>query len=350
MTVVVVFANECFVAVTTTAIPLDLLLRTVLLRSSGINFSLNALSSRSARFASTNTHTRTRTRTRTQRIGMGNSDKLPDSGPGSYTFEQHADFLDKMLRCAGVVDDVTLVVHDWGSALGFWWAYRNPDKVKGIAYMEALVKPLSYAEDFSDEFTRTFQALRTDGVGEEMVLDNNLFVEGILPSLILRNLTREEMEAYREPYLEPGESRRPTLTWPREVPIDGEPANVVAIVEEYSAWMANNTIPKLLILGDPGVLLVEGGPALEFARTWPNQDEVKVKGLHYLQEDSPVEIADAINAWMDKKYVPETDAPTAEPPPTSTSAASYSRDRGRVSIFDADLGLLLTALVGFAFC
>ena len=189
---------------------------------------------------------------------------------------------------------MTLVVHDWGSALGFHWARRHADRVRALVYMEAIVRPVTWAE-WPEAARKVFQAMRSPA-GEEMVLAKNVFVERILPASVLRGLTPEEMERYREPFREPGESRRPTLTWPREIPIDGEPADVVALVDEYGRWLAASPLPKLFVNANPGSILV--GPQREFCRTWPNQQEVTVKGSHFVQEDSPAEIAQAVTRFL----------------------------------------------------
>jgi len=223
-------------------------------------------------------------------VGMGDSGAAPD---GSYRFVDHARYLDAWFEALGLTN-VTLVVHDWGSALGFYWAYRHPERVRGIAYMEAVVRPLSW-EEWSDSSRRIFQDLRSEA-GEEMVLEKNLFIEGILPSAVLRDLTEEEMNVYRRPYLEPGESRRPTLTWPRELPINGEPEDVVSIVDDYSKWLAQSDVPKLFVNAEPGAILT--GSQREFCRTWPNQEEITVRGAHYVQEDSPHEIGEAVATFV----------------------------------------------------
>ncbi len=228
-------------------------------------------------------------------IGMGDSQKLFPSGPNSYTFADHRTYLDALLAELGVTENVTLVVHDWGSALGFDWANRHRDAVKGIAYMEAIVMPVTWS-DWPEKATSIFQAMRSDA-GEEIVLQKNVFVERILPSSILRDLTDEEMAEYRRPFKESGEARRPTLTWPRQIPIDGEPASVHAIVSDYSSWLASSAIPKLFINAEPGSILT--GRQREFCRSWPNQNEVTVAGLHFVQEDSPHEIGAAIAGWYD---------------------------------------------------
>lgn len=223
-------------------------------------------------------------------VGMGDSGKAPD---GSYRFVDHRRYLDAWFESLGLGDDVTLVVHDWGSALGFHWAYRNQERVKGLAYMEALVRPLTW-DAWPEGARELFQGLRSPA-GEQMVLEQNAFVEFILPAGMLRDPSDEEMSVYRRPYAEPGESRRPTLTWPREIPFEGEPADVAEIVDEYSRWLAGSDVPKLFINGEPGSILT--GPQREFCRAWPNQQEVTVPGLHYIQEDSPAAIGQAIAQW-----------------------------------------------------
>src|SRR5215468_1989784 len=229
-------------------------------------------------------------------IGMGDSDKLPNSGTGSYRFVEHRRYLDALLEALDVRERVTLVIHDWGSALGFDWANRHRGAVKGIAYMEAIMGPQYW--DHWDRFKMrpALQGLRSEK-GEEMVLRDNFFIEKILPAAILRALSDEEMAQYRRPFAEPGEGRRPTLTWPRQIPIDGDPADVTAIVKAYGEWLATSNVPKLLIMSEPGGILA--GEDLEFARKWPAQSEVTVKGVHFVQEDSPDEIGSAIAGWME---------------------------------------------------
>jgi haloalkane dehalogenase len=223
-------------------------------------------------------------------LGMGESGKSPS---GSYRFVDHARYLDAWFGALGLTANVTLVGHDWGSALAFYWAHRHPDRVKGIAYMEAVVQPVTW-EDWPEAARGIFQAMRSPA-GEEIILEKNVFVERILPASVLRSLTDEEMAAYRRPYGEPGESRRPTLTWPREIPVEGEPADVVEIVGRYAEWLGASDVPKLFINADPGIVLT--GRQREFCRAWPNQREVTVKGLHFIQEDSPAEIGQAIAEW-----------------------------------------------------
>ena len=226
-------------------------------------------------------------------IGMGDSEKLDASGPDSYRFVEHRRYLDALLEQLGVTDRVTFVVHDWGSALGFDWANRHREAVKGIAYMEALVRPVSW-ENWPRAVTPTFQAFRSPA-GDEMILDNNAFVEQVLPMSIMRKLGVAEKNAYGRPYLARGEDRRPTLTWPREIPIDGQPADVVEIVQAYADWLETSDLPKLLINAEPGAIL--RGEQLEFCRRWSNQQEITVKGIHFIQEDSPDEIGQAIENW-----------------------------------------------------
>jgi haloalkane dehalogenase len=194
----------------------------------------------------------------------------------------------------GLGDRVTFVVHDWGSALGFDWARRHPDRVAGIAYMEAIVRPVSW-EEWPEAARGIFQAMRSNA-GEELVLERNVFVERILPASILRELSDEEMAEYRRPFGQAGEDRRPTLTWPRQLPIDGEPAEVVQIVDSYAEWMTQTEVPKLFINADPGSILT--GSQREFCRTWPNQTEVTVPGVHFIQEDSPGPIGAALSRWL----------------------------------------------------
>jgi haloalkane dehalogenase len=229
-------------------------------------------------------------------MGMGDSDKLPASGPGSYRFVEQRSYLDALLESLDVRERVTLVVHDWGSALGFDWANRHRKAVKGIAYMEAIVRPQGWDHWDRMNMRPLLQALRSDA-GETMVLRDNFFIEKILPGAILRALSAEEMAAYRRPFAEPGEGRRPTLTWPREIPIDGDPADVNEIVSSYADWLSKSELPKLFIKADPGALLA-GGANLDTARSWPAQREVTVKGVHFIQEDSPDEIGQAIVGWL----------------------------------------------------
>ncbi len=225
-------------------------------------------------------------------IGMGESGPSAD---GLYTFAEHARYLDAWFDALGLDSDITLVIHDWGSALGFHRAHRFPGSVRGIAYMEALVRPVTW-EEWPEPAAKIFKGLRSPA-GEEMVLEKNVFVDRILPASVLRGLGEEEMAVYRKPYLEAGESRRPTLTWPRQIPISGEPADVVAIARAYAEWLSHGGPPKLFINADPGTILT--GPQREFCRAWPDQREVTVKGSHFIQEDSPAEIGSAVRAFVE---------------------------------------------------
>ncbi|AMK20378.1 haloalkane dehalogenase [Sphingobium sp. MI1205] len=227
-------------------------------------------------------------------IGMGDSDKLDPSGPERYAYAEHRDYLDALWEALDLGDRVVLVVHDWGSALGFDWARRHRERVQGIAYMEALAMPLEWA-DFPEQARDLFQAFRSQA-GEELVLQDNVFVEQVLPGLILRPLSEAEMAAYREPFLAAGEARRPTLSWPRQIPIAGTPADVVAIARDYAGWLSESPIPKLFINAEPGHLTT--GRMRDFCRTWPNQTEITVAGAHFIQEDSPDEIGAAIAAFV----------------------------------------------------
>jgi haloalkane dehalogenase len=225
-------------------------------------------------------------------VGMGESGRSAD---GRYQLVDHARYLDAWFgETLGSTGGVTLVVHDWGSALGFHWARRHPERVRALVYMEAIVRPLTWAE-WPEPARKIFQGMRSPA-GEEMVLQKNVFVERILPLSVLRGLTEAEMAVYRRPYLEAGESRRPTLTWPRQIPIDGEPADVVAIVDAYARWLATSRVPKLFVNAEPGVILT--GPQRDFCRTWPEQQEITVKGSHFVQEDSPHEIGRAIAGFL----------------------------------------------------
>jgi haloalkane dehalogenase len=229
-------------------------------------------------------------------IGMGDSDKLPDSDSGSYRFVEHRRHLDALLEALDVRERATFVLHDWGSALGFDWANRHREAVKGIAYMEAIVRPQAW--DHWDRMGQRalLQALRS-AAGEEMILRDNLFIEQVLPQAILRSLSAEEMAEYRRPFAEPGEGRRPTLTWPREIPIDGEPADVAAIATAYADWLTTSEVPKLFVRAEPGAILASDW-LLDFVRGWPAQAEVTVAGIHFVQEDSPDEIGRAVADWM----------------------------------------------------
>ncbi|WP_437284541.1 haloalkane dehalogenase [Sorangium sp. So ce406] len=226
-------------------------------------------------------------------IGMGDSDKLAPSGPDAYTFFQHRQFLDGFLEELAPGRRLILVVHDWGSALGFDWARRHPERVRGVAYMEAIVGAMTW-DGWPPSARALFERLRSPE-GERLVLEENVFVERILPSSVLRGLTEPELDEYRRPYRTPGESRRPTLSWPRQLPIEGHPPAVCAEVQKYAGWLATTPVPKLFINAEPGRILI--GALRDACRRWPNQREVTVRGAHYVQEDSPGEIAQAIGDW-----------------------------------------------------
>ncbi len=229
-------------------------------------------------------------------IGMGDSDKLPDAGPGSYRFVEHRDYLDAWIDAVIPDGPVTLVIHDWGSALGFHWAQRHPDRVRGIIYMEGIVRPMDWSE-WPEAIRELFQGLRSEA-GEEMVLQKNIFVERILFGSIVRELSDQEKAEYRRPFMEPGEGRRPTLTWPREIPLGGEPVDVTKIVDAYSAWLSEAQVPKLFVNAEPGAILT--GPMRETARSFPNQSEITVSGSHFIQEDSGAVIGEGIGEWLRK--------------------------------------------------
>jgi haloalkane dehalogenase len=227
-------------------------------------------------------------------IGMGDSDKLLPAGPEGYGYAEQRDYLFALWDKLQLGSEIVLVLHDWGSALGFDWARANPERVAGIAYMEAIVTPLSW-DDWPQQARRAFQGFRSPA-GEELILANNMFVERVLPGSILRQLSEAEMAHYRRPFANPGEDRRPTLSWPRQIPIAGAPADVVAVVEDYARWLSQSPVPKLFINAEPGSILV--GRQREFCRRWPNQTELTIKGLHFVQEDSPDEIGQAVAAFV----------------------------------------------------
>ena len=227
-------------------------------------------------------------------IGMGESAKLDNSGPGRYAYAEHRDYLFALWDQIDLGENVIFVVHDWGSALGFDWSNQNRDRVQGIAYMEAVVQTLTWS-DFPDLGRKVFQGFRSEA-GESMVLGKNMFVERVLPGAVIRDMTEAEMDIYRKPYLAEGEDRRPTLTWPRQIPIEGEPENVCQIVDDYGAWLTESDLPKLFINAEPGSILT--GKQREFCRSWPNQTEVTVNGIHFVQEDSPDEIGQAVAKFV----------------------------------------------------
>jgi haloalkane dehalogenase len=228
-------------------------------------------------------------------IGMGDSAKLPNPGPDTYRFTTHRDFLGAFIEAVvGPTSSLVLVVHDWGSALGFDWANHHRDRIRGIAYMEAIVRPIASWDEWNPAATPIFQGFRSDK-GEQMILDRNMFVERVLPGSVLRKLTEAEMAEYRRPF-QSREDRWPTLTWPRQIPIAGEPADVVQIAADYSHWMAQNDLPKLFVNAEPGAILI--GAPREFCRSWNNQTEVTVPGSHFIQEDSGPAIGRAVAGWI----------------------------------------------------
>src|SRR5450432_3558768 len=228
-------------------------------------------------------------------IGMGDSAKLPNPGPDTYRFTTHREYLGGFIDAViGPAESIVLVVHDWGSALGFDWANRHRDRIRGIAYMEGIVRTIVSWDEWSAQAVPIFQGFRS-GKGETMILERNMFVERVLPGSVLRKLTEAEMTEYRRPYPK-AEDRWPTLTWPRQIPISGEPADVVQIATDYSRWMAENDIPKLFVNADPGAILI--GAVRDFCRSWKSQTEVTVPGSHFVQEDSGPAIGRGVAAWM----------------------------------------------------
>ena len=228
-------------------------------------------------------------------IGHGDSDKLPVSmGPDRYTFENTFEYIDKLLNKLEINQDITLILHDWGSALGFYWAMKNPEKIKAICYMEAIVSPINWS-DWPEQARGIFKGFRS-AKGEDLILKRNMFIEAVLPSSIIRKLTKDEMDEYRKPFLNEND-RQVTLNWPRQIPIEGEPSHMFRLVTSYAEWISNDgDIPKLFINADPGSILI--GNQRELCRGWKNQTEVTVNGLHFIQEDSPHEIGEAISSWM----------------------------------------------------
>jgi len=228
-------------------------------------------------------------------IGMGDSAKLPNPGPDTYRFTTHREYLGAFIDAVvGPASSLVLVVHDWGSALGFDWANHHRDRIRGIAYMEAIVRPIASWDEWNPAATPIFQGFRSDK-GEQMILDRNMFVERVLPGSVLRKLTEAEMAEFRRPFPS-REDRWPTLTWPRQIPIAGEPADVVQIAADYSHWMAQNDLPKLFVNAEPGAILI--GAPREFCRSWNNQTEVTVPGSHFIQEDSGPAIGRAVAGWI----------------------------------------------------
>lgn len=230
-------------------------------------------------------------------LGMGDSDKLPQSDETSYRFDQHFQYLSGLLEHIAPTGPLILVLHDWGSGLGFHWAQRNMHRAAAVAYMEAITQPLTW-EDWPENAREIFKAMRSPA-GDVLVLEKNVFVERILPGSVVRDLTPAEMAVYRRPYLLRGEDRRPTLSWPREIPIEGKPQKMVELVEAYGQFMRNAEMPKLFINAEPGSILI--GAARDFCRTWQNQEEVTVPGSHFIQEDSGADIGRILHLWLTEK-------------------------------------------------
>jgi len=227
-------------------------------------------------------------------IGFGDSGRLSPAGRGRYGFEEQRRYLDAFLAAKGVRERLTLVLHDWGSVLGFDWANRHRDSIRGIAYMEAVVRPVSRA-DLGEDTMPMFDALRS-AAGEELILQKNMYVEEALPRTVLRRLSEAELDAYRAPFREPGETRGAMLALCREVPFDGTPREVWEAEAAYADWLAGSEVPKLFVDAEPGAFLV--GEKRAFCRAWPAQQEVTVPGLHFLQEDSPAAIGRALAEWL----------------------------------------------------
>jgi haloalkane dehalogenase len=224
-------------------------------------------------------------------IGMGDSDK-PDL---SYRFTDHAAYLDGFIEALGL-ENLALVIHDWGSGLGFYYAARHPDNVRAIAFMEAIVRPLSWS-GFPVPFRQMFRAMRTPGLGGFLVQNLNMFVNVLIPGAVLRTLTSAEMAHYRAPFPTVA-SRKPTLQWPREVPINGEPADVTQIVADYTRWLSTDDTPKLLLHADPGAIILADTVAY-CESTFPNLTSKPIgAGRHFVQEDHPHVIGEAISEWL----------------------------------------------------
>lgn len=233
-------------------------------------------------------------------LGMGDSQKLPKSDASSYGFLDQFQYFQLALSELVESERVVFVVHDWGSALAFHWGRLNPDRVRGFCYMEGLVRQLTW-DEWPTEARRIFEGFRSES-GEEMILEKNLFVERVLPGSVLGTLAKETMDEYRRPFNDKGESRRPTLTWPRQIPIAGEPPDVCEVADLYAEWLSTTDVPKLFINAEPGAILT--GPQRKFCRSWPNQREVTVNAGHFVPEDAPTEVARALANWL--KELPDT--------------------------------------------
>ena len=227
-------------------------------------------------------------------IGMGDSDKLDGIDNKDYQYHGQYGYLTSLLDSLDIGNDIHLIIHDWGSAMGFQFARENPNRIKSITYMEAIVMPLTW-DQWPDAATKIFGLFRSKA-GEELVLEKNFFVERILLADSSSGYTDEERSEYIRPFINEGEDRRPTLTWPRQIPLDGEPSKVVEEVKQNAEFHKDSEIPKLFINAKPGSILV--GDQREFARTWKNQKEVTVNGSHFIQEDSSEEIGIALRDFV----------------------------------------------------
>ena len=226
-------------------------------------------------------------------IGMGDSEKLDGVDNEGYKYHGQYGYLTELLDNLDLGNNIHLIIHDWGSAMGFQFARENSERVKSITYMEAIVMPLTW-EQWPDAATKIFQLFRSDA-GEELVLEKNFFVERILLADSATGYTDEEKAEYIRPFFNEGEDRRPTLTWPRQIPLDGEPNEVVEEVRKNAEFHKDSEIPKLFINANPGSILV--GEQRDFARTWKNQTEITVNGNHFIQEDSSEEIGTALREF-----------------------------------------------------
>jgi haloalkane dehalogenase len=228
-------------------------------------------------------------------VGQGDSDKLPNSGPGKYDYFEQRSFMHALWDQLDLGDNVIFVVHDWGSALAFDYASKHSDRVQGIAYMESIVMPLEWS-DFNESMRPAFEAMRSPA-GDAMVLQENFFVESLLFGTIDPPISDAAKAEYRRPFLNPGEDRRPTLSWPRQLPFGEEPADVVEAVKSYSQWLATSPVPKLYFRAIPGV--VDSSPnQVAFCRTFRHQDEIHVEGAHYIPEEAPEVVAPGVAAFV----------------------------------------------------
>jgi haloalkane dehalogenase len=227
-------------------------------------------------------------------IGQGDSDKLPDSGPGSYTLAEHQVYINGIMEALDINKNVTLVMHDWGGPLGLTWARSHSENIKGLVHCEIVVGNHSSYDDYPDGHGERLKRVRGPD-GEKLVMTDNYFIEKIYMGGVIRNIDDETMAEIRRPYEGPRENRRPTLTWPRQIPIGGKPKDVADLVDDLSFWMAENDIPKLFIRAEPGQILF--GRDLEIINSWANQKTVTVAGLHHPQEDSPDDIGIALRNW-----------------------------------------------------